>query len=277
MSSKRSNSSRSGKPSEVDDLTLITGIGPAVESRLHGVGIYTFAQLAALSPADIAASVSGLAGLTAERIIKQDWIGQAHKLAAPTTLSQPDWIEQARHLSANGTITGQKDDTENSVKNQHILIATNEPHENLEVEVQKVASASASGAKKNLLSVLHLGKIETMAVGAESPRCLLPSGQPFDVLLTLDFTGIALPNDAPLNYTTRIHAKKLGDHSSQPVGEAHGSIIPSEKVSIRVEGTTLVQGIYRLEAAVTLTSTDEEALSYSDLTAQMKGRVLQVY
>ncbi|HLX57313.1 MAG TPA: hypothetical protein VKR83_09835 [Ktedonobacteraceae bacterium] len=82
MVKKRSDTSRPVDPPESDNFKLINGIGPAVEHRLHGVGIRRYAQLAALSPADIAASVSGLAGLTAERITRQDWIGQARKLAA---------------------------------------------------------------------------------------------------------------------------------------------------------------------------------------------------
>jgi predicted flap endonuclease-1-like 5' DNA nuclease len=87
MARRSSSTSMAVKPPNTDDLKLINGIGPGVESRLHGVGIYTFAQLAALSPADIAASVSGLAGLTTERIIKQDWIGQARKLASESALA----------------------------------------------------------------------------------------------------------------------------------------------------------------------------------------------
>lgn len=81
MARKDSHTSRALEPPETDDLKLIHDISPAVERRLHSTGIYTFAQLAALFPADIAASVAGLSGLTAERIIKQDWIGQARKLA----------------------------------------------------------------------------------------------------------------------------------------------------------------------------------------------------
>ncbi len=81
MARKDSHTSRALEPPETEDLKLIHGVNPAVERRLHSVGIYTFAQLAALSPADIAASVTGLSGLTAERIIKQDWISQARRLA----------------------------------------------------------------------------------------------------------------------------------------------------------------------------------------------------
>lgn len=89
MARRSSSSSMMVKPPNTDDLTLIKGISPDVESRLYGVGIYTFAQLAALSPADIAASVSGLAGLTTDRIITQDWIGQARKSAVASAQANP--------------------------------------------------------------------------------------------------------------------------------------------------------------------------------------------
>jgi NADH-quinone oxidoreductase subunit E len=85
MSKKRPPTNRAAEPPRIDDLKLINGIGPKVEKRLNGVGIFTFAQLAALSPADIAAAVTDHAGLSAERIIKQDWIGQARKLAKAYT------------------------------------------------------------------------------------------------------------------------------------------------------------------------------------------------
>jgi hypothetical protein len=97
MAGKRSPTTRAAEPARIDDLELINGIGPAVEKRLNGVGIFTFAQLAALSPADVAAAVAGLAGLSAERIVKQDWIGQARKLAAGSTSSEAQkYIEPAR-------------------------------------------------------------------------------------------------------------------------------------------------------------------------------------
>ncbi len=66
MTKKDSHASRALEPPETGDLKVIHGISPAVEGRLQGVGIYTFAQLAALSPADIAAiELTPSAGLTA--------------------------------------------------------------------------------------------------------------------------------------------------------------------------------------------------------------------
>ena len=129
MSHERSNTSSSGGPAKADDLKLINGIGPAVEKRLNDVGICTFAQLAALSPADIAAAVTGISGLASERIIKQDWIGQAHKLAAQSSGSEPDWIEQARQLAVDVPVSRRKDDAELPGETQRSTRATSEQQE----------------------------------------------------------------------------------------------------------------------------------------------------
>jgi hypothetical protein len=64
-----------------DDFKIIRGIGPGIEERLHKNGVLTYDRLAALSPADIAALLASFAGVSTERIIKQNWIGQAHALA----------------------------------------------------------------------------------------------------------------------------------------------------------------------------------------------------
>ncbi len=107
MAKKRSLTNRTAEPQKFDDLKLINGIGPGVEKRLHGVGIFTYAQLAELSPADVAAAVTDLTGLSAERIIKQDWIGQARMLAEESipTEAQSDVELQAgtRHGIASST------------------------------------------------------------------------------------------------------------------------------------------------------------------------------
>ena len=103
MVRKRSPANKDVQPPRIDDLKLINGIGPAVEKRLNSFDITTYHRLAAMSPADVAAAVADLAGLSAERIIKQDWIGQARKLAAgqalthsetPASVEPPVTIEQ---------------------------------------------------------------------------------------------------------------------------------------------------------------------------------------
>src|SRR5438876_1103452 len=142
MSHERSDTSSSDGPARADDLKLINGIGPADEKRLNDVGIFTFAQLAALSPADIAAAVTGISGLTAERIIKQDWIGQARKLARQSTVSEQDWIEQARQLAADVPVTGRKDNAEIAGGTQRFTRATSEPQEETKTPVDSPRHAT---------------------------------------------------------------------------------------------------------------------------------------
>lgn len=66
-----------------DDFRRIAGIGAAIERRLHEAGIRTYADLAARTPEQLAASLSDVAGLSMARIVRQDWIGQASELAGP--------------------------------------------------------------------------------------------------------------------------------------------------------------------------------------------------
>ncbi|MBZ9699162.1 NADH-ubiquinone dehydrogenase [Mesorhizobium sp. CO1-1-7] len=68
------------KPTRPSDLKAISGIGPKLEKVLNGLGIWTFAQIAAWSPQEIAwvddyLSFKG-------RIGRDDWTAQAAALAA---------------------------------------------------------------------------------------------------------------------------------------------------------------------------------------------------
>lgn len=67
------------RPARPDDLKAISGIGPKLEKTLNGLGIWTYGQIAALGPAEIAwlDERLGFAG----RIGRDDWTGQAGRLA----------------------------------------------------------------------------------------------------------------------------------------------------------------------------------------------------
>ena len=62
-----------------DDLKLISGIGPKLEQILVRNGVTTFAQIAALS-SDAVAKLDAELNLNG-RILRDDWMGQAAKLA----------------------------------------------------------------------------------------------------------------------------------------------------------------------------------------------------
>jgi len=72
-------------PIKSDDFRLIKGIGAVLAARLYDAGVCTYKQLAFLSPAKLAEMVTGL---SVKQISKQDWIGQARKLASRKSSSK---------------------------------------------------------------------------------------------------------------------------------------------------------------------------------------------
>lgn len=62
-----------------DNLKKLTGVGPALEKKLNGAGITTFAQIAALTEADIAKLEEELS--LSGRFAKDGWVEQAKELA----------------------------------------------------------------------------------------------------------------------------------------------------------------------------------------------------
>lgn len=70
-----------GKATEADkdDLKLISGIGPFIEKKLNGIGIYTFEQISKLSAKDID-DVTALIEFFPGRIERDEWTKQAEDL-----------------------------------------------------------------------------------------------------------------------------------------------------------------------------------------------------
>ena len=63
---------------ERDDLQRISGIGPFCEKKLHTLEIFTFRQIAAMTP-EIEYNVNEAIEFFIGRIRRDDWIGQAQK------------------------------------------------------------------------------------------------------------------------------------------------------------------------------------------------------
>lgn len=66
-------------PAKPDDLKVIDGIGPKLEQVLNKLGILTFSQIAAWTPSDVSRLDEQLR--LNGRIVRDDWAGQAKKLA----------------------------------------------------------------------------------------------------------------------------------------------------------------------------------------------------
>ncbi|MDX8348632.1 50S ribosomal protein L21 [Cognatiyoonia sp. IB215446] len=67
------------KAEGADDLKKLSGVGPALEKKLHDAGVTTFAQIAAWTEADVAAMDEKLS--FKGRIEREGWIDQAKELA----------------------------------------------------------------------------------------------------------------------------------------------------------------------------------------------------
>jgi large subunit ribosomal protein L21 len=62
-----------------DDLKQLSGVGPALEKKLHAAGVASFAQIAAWTDADVTAMDEKLS--LKGRIEREGWIAQAKELA----------------------------------------------------------------------------------------------------------------------------------------------------------------------------------------------------
>ncbi|MAM61254.1 50S ribosomal protein L21 [Maritimibacter sp. UBA3975] len=67
------------KSDAADDLKELSGVGPALEKKLHEAGVTTFAQIASWTEADIAEMDEKLS--FKGRIEREGWVEQAKKLA----------------------------------------------------------------------------------------------------------------------------------------------------------------------------------------------------
>jgi predicted flap endonuclease-1-like 5' DNA nuclease len=65
---RRAQAERPVAPGVSDDLTVIKGIGPAVQNKLRGLGITTFADLAAADPDALLNELKGSQPLSATRV-----------------------------------------------------------------------------------------------------------------------------------------------------------------------------------------------------------------
>jgi len=72
-----------------DDLKRIKGIGPAFERELRRLGVDSFAQIAAWTPADIE-SIAKKIKAKPERIRRDNWIGPAAELAGAEPAKSAD-------------------------------------------------------------------------------------------------------------------------------------------------------------------------------------------
>jgi len=296
---------------QADDFKLIRGIGPAIERRLHNAGIRTFADLAALSPDGIAAS---LAGLSAKRIAKENWLGQARRLASKRASARPRkealafWGRQHYETFTVELLLDENNDVRRT-RVTHIqsrdegkwadwqdtqLLDFFIEHAALRLPPVERAPAVAATAKlvppvaattehppsptttASLLGVFRLRSLEIVQSDTDRPDNVLRHNHPFTVRLTLDLTDVRVSPDIPLSYTVTIYAKRLG-RPRQIIGETQGNATPANTSIINVKDVILSPGRYRVQVVATLTPFSPEIPPRPGLVAWLEGGLLHVY
>lgn len=70
------------RPETIDDLKMISGVGPKIEATLHGIGIYTFEQISKWKKAE------------------REWVDAYLKFSG--RIERDDWVKQAKVLAKGG-------------------------------------------------------------------------------------------------------------------------------------------------------------------------------
>jgi predicted flap endonuclease-1-like 5' DNA nuclease len=300
-------------PVNTDDFKLIRGIGPSLEKRLHSAGILTFAQLGKMSPEEIAPMFTDLTGLSAERITRLDWIGQARALAGEQkpAEAETDASESMSHQHYAVFTIELMLNEENETRRTRVFYIQNQEektwagwdpsrlidfiasHAELhlpEAGAQKfetIAPLKAESIQDKLrpeqaqLKIggeLHLPLVKVISAGDNGRDKLLTHEKPFNASLTLDLTKVTSPRDIPLEYSATIYAKSLSDGTHRIAGIDRGTLTIADKkfVSLTVSNIVLPSGVHRLEALAILTMPSDKPRPDLQLMAMAEGGLIEI-
>jgi hypothetical protein len=139
-------------------------------------------------------------------------------------------------------------------------------------QVSPAAARAAAPAPADLTGTFRMDRLEMMPPDRAGLHGMVRHNQPFVMELTLDMAQVTIHGKGPLQYTTTVYGKNLDNGSRQIVGEARGSIMPRDQVTLTMEGRRLPRGIYRLESVATLALQPERP----SLMAYLEGGLLHV-
>jgi hypothetical protein len=284
-----------------EDFKQILGIGPVIEKRLHEAGILTLAQLGSKEPEELASTLEDMAGISAERIADQDWIGQARELA-PESASEPENVpmeEEVEDRQHYAVFTVELLlDQENAVRRTRVMhIQTREENAwagwdqnrlvrffvdkeglNIPQPAGTFASAGAFATQTEPSASALVGQFNLVGlqpISRGESETMVWHDRPFDLQLTLDLKEVDFPTQSDIGYTIRVFAKRLGGSFEHEIGTASGRITPADTVILTVGGLQLPRGVYRLEALATLTSGGEPG--QAGPMAMMESGPLEVF
>jgi hypothetical protein len=292
-----------------DDFQIIRGIGLVIERKLHSAGVSTYAQLASMSPAQLAALFPDFTLLSEDRITRQDWVGQARELAAKypamaiveeeevkphngqhyavftveLLLDEMNIVRRTRVMH----VQSQKENTWAGWDDRRLIRYFIEKAElpqsfsgavpsGPRLEMRAVQTPEAMGGAK-LSGQLRLKSLEARPSGFERQIMTISQNQPIDIYLTLDLTHVEAALSTPINYAVTVFSKSLNNGLLYSIGEAQGSVEKSDDVKIIIKGSQLPVGTYRLEAIAMISPPADNSREHPSLMAMLEGHILEVY
>ncbi|ERL98018.1 NADH dehydrogenase subunit E [Rhodobacteraceae bacterium HIMB11] len=81
VAAKKPRTMKAPRTAGADDLKMIKGVGPKLETMLNELGFYHFDQIAGWSAAEVAWVNDNLTGFKKGRVSRDNWVEQARKLA----------------------------------------------------------------------------------------------------------------------------------------------------------------------------------------------------
>lgn len=300
----------------IDDLKLIRGIGPAIEKRLREAGILSYEQLYLKSPEELAAIFSDMTGLSAERIFKQDWTGQALDLAQkhPKILPETDYPNNGQHYAVftvellldnanavrrtrvvhaqsqkEGMWAGWNTDRLQNFFTDNLVLWIPQAHrEDVAIEdpeanrmpaspVTSVNQANSYASTRLIKGQLIMVQTEQQSANIRTPLGPIPANYNFRLSLQFDLSAFNILPALPLKYSATVYSKALGRKLRQVTGNSIGTIIPKNEVTINLACNALQAGSYQLEVIVMFSPLDQDHKPGRDPVSIIKCGLLQVY
>lgn len=261
----------------------ISGIGDATEKRLHSAGIDTFERLASLSPAEIASILTGQVGVK-ERVTRQDWTGQARKLAetlqAVASRAEPLKPAETQHYESFLLELLIEDDT--AIKRTKITqvrcgekaswvgwdserlfswiaAQTELPNALFDVTTRPDQPAADEKIPPAISGAILPTHIVLSARESGADKRFYDAGQPLELQLTLDLTESAIPADTPLTCQGIAEARSIETGLATRIGEVQSECGVTDQIVLSIPIPGVAQGTYFLETAVHLYPTAESS------------------
>lgn len=269
----------------VQDFELLKGVGQATARRLGEAGILSYAQLASMTPEEVAGRVPGF---SVKRIAQLGWITDARRLASSSEAALPAGEEAAPTSQHYATFTVELLIAAGQVRRTrvtHVQSGADETRAGWDgpwlvdvLERRAAFDAEASTGAHDPAArpgVPSLSPLAMLTAAGADWRTKLATGEPYVVEFTLEAAEVAA--QGPLRFQVTAWAKRLGG-ARERVGDERGILPPRGRAKVVIEGVPLSPGIYRLEVVATMAVSEptREGAPAMEVMATREGGIFQV-